>query len=117
MDITTETRREVAENLLDRRATAGMDDRTFANEREVREWLEAQLFWVRTCIIPAARRTETWTFDQLLDALGALIKPDECEALPTDNGSFKCSACGWDGRMDEEAITNYCPECGAKVAR
>lgn len=76
----------------------------------------AQLFWIRTCIIPAARRTETWTFDQLLDALAALIKPDEREALPADGSSFKCSACNWDGWMDEDAITNYCPKCGAKVA-
>ena len=40
-----------------------------------------------------------------------------CHALKKGNGQSFCSICGWDGWMDEEAITNYCPECGAKVAR
>jgi membrane protease subunit (stomatin/prohibitin family) len=38
-----------------------------------------------------------------------------CHALKKGNGQSFCSICGWDGWMDEEAITNYCPECGAKV--
>lgn len=40
-----------------------------------------------------------------------------CHAEEIGNGQYCCSICNWDGWMDEEAITSYCPECGAKVAR
>ena len=38
-----------------------------------------------------------------------------CHAVKVDDCQYGCSICGYDGWMDEDAITNYCPECGAKV--
>ena len=38
-----------------------------------------------------------------------------CHAVKVDDCKYGCSICGYDGWMGEDAITNYCPECGAKV--
>lgn len=38
-----------------------------------------------------------------------------CHAVEKDNDQHCCSICGFDGWMDKDAITNYCPNCGAKV--
>ena len=39
-----------------------------------------------------------------------------CHAVKVDDCQYGCSICGYDGWMGEDTITNYCPECGAKVA-
>ena len=39
-----------------------------------------------------------------------------CHAVKVDEFQYGCSICGYDGWMGRDAITNYCPECGAKVA-
>ena len=40
----------------------------------------------------------------------------ECHAVKVAEFQYGCSICGYDGWMGEDAITRYCPECGAKVA-
>ena len=76
-NITDEQRREVARRLRDRESSKGMDGRRFKSNRERCEWLETQLFWIQTCLIPAFHRTETMGFENLLDALADLIDPGE----------------------------------------
>ena len=44
------------------------------------------------------------------------LESRECHAVKVDDCQYGCSICGYDGWMGKDAITNYCPECGAKVA-
>ena len=57
------------------------------------------------------------SYRDVFRALADLIEGGTCEALPAIDGFRECSACGFDGWADEESVTPYCPECGAKVAK
>jgi hypothetical protein len=50
---------------------------------------------------------------------GDSVEGETCEALPVEAGDQfrRCSNCGFDGWCDQESVTPYCPECGAKVAK
>lgn len=48
--------------------------------------------------------------------LAKLLAPRTCTAYTADDlGFYGCSECGYDGWADEEAVTPYCPMCGAAV--
>ena len=44
------------------------------------------------------------------------LESRECHAVEINDCQYGCSICGYDGWMDKDAITSYCPNCGAKVA-
>lgn len=41
---------------------------------------------------------------------------DPCNAVGEDPLGFRlCSSCGYESWADEDSVTPYCPNCGAKV--
>ena len=112
-DITDEQRREVARRLRDREATKGMDGRRFRSDRDMCEWLQAQLFWIQTCLIPAFHRTETMGFEKLLDALADLVDRPTC----TPEVGLEQQTCSECGAECIDGWANYCSNCGAEVVR
>jgi predicted Zn-ribbon and HTH transcriptional regulator len=59
------------------------------------------------------------SYRDVFRALAELIEEETCEALPVEAGDQfrRCSNCGFDGWCDQESVTSYCPECGAKVVK
>lgn len=50
------------------------------------------------------------------DLVADLIDRPTCHAVqPAPGGFLECSRCGADVWADVEAVTNYCPMCGAEV--
>jgi predicted RNA-binding Zn-ribbon protein involved in translation (DUF1610 family) len=116
-NITDQQRREVAARLRDRTMTEGCEDpkRMRGILRTTR--LESELFWIKTCMLPAFSRTETMGFEPMLDGLADLIDRPTCRAVLCHGGMYGCTRCGYDGWGDAESVTRYCPECGAEVER
>ena len=113
--VTDQQRREVAERMRDRKATEGIDDPERLRGLTREEVLEADIFWIQTCMLPAFHRTETMGFEPLLEGLAALIDRPACHAVLCHDGFYGCTRCGYDGWADAESVSHYCPSCGAEV--
>ena len=59
------------------------------------------------------------SYRDVFRALADSVEGETCEAVPrgTDDTFLRCSKCGFDGWCDQENVTSYCPECGAKVVK
>jgi hypothetical protein len=113
--VTDQQRREVAARMRDREMTEGIDDPKRLRGLTREEVLEANIFWIQTCMLPAFRRTETMGFEPLLEGLADLIDRPACRAVLCHDGCYGCTRCGYDGWADAGSVTRYCPECGAEV--
>lgn len=98
---------------------------------DLRPKLAAKLYEVRELDdVPPLTRFQAALFggfyaswDMVFSALSVLVEPPTCTVRVAEAQGprgrhilvYRCSRCGADPWADYESVTNFCPECGAKV--